>query len=244
MRQSRSAGDGRPVVGTTDDSGGARGTTSEAAALAHPSRQRVAQALAEQPEGMTAFELAEAIGLHHNAIRQHLAVLARAGVVSAAREPIPGRLGRPSVRYRLASADSVAAAGHRELVRLLLRLVRRAGASEGDVEEVGREEGRLLGKAGGGPGELGRAFARLGFAPEEVTAAAARRRGEMDLRLRHCPFKEAVLAPGGDLVCVLHRGLTLGLLDRTVEDAYLATFEPKDPREAGCRVLVRGLGPR
>jgi hypothetical protein len=85
-----------------------------------------------------------------------------------------------------------------------------------------------------------RAFARLGFAPEEVTGAAARRRGEMELRLRHCPFREAVLAPGGELVCTLHRGLTLGLLDGAAEDANLTAFEPKDPRTAGCRVGIRG----
>jgi predicted ArsR family transcriptional regulator len=243
MARARSANESRPDGAAGDTAGPAR-VPSEAAALAHPSRERLALALAERPEGMTAFELAEAIGLHHSAIRQHLAVLARAGVVTSERETVSGRPGRPSIRYRLASLDSVAAAGHRELVRLLLRLVRRAGASEADVEEAGREEGRLLGEAGGGASEVVRAFARLGFAPEEVTDAAARRRGEMDLRLRHCPFKEAVLAPGGELVCALHRGLTLGLLDRAAEDGYLATFEPKDPREAGCRVVARGLGPR
>jgi predicted ArsR family transcriptional regulator len=209
--------------------------------LEHPSRRRIAEALAASAAGLTAFELADAVGLHHNAVRQHLEAMARAGLVSATRDAPGGRRGRPSIRYRLVSREAVEVAGHRELVRLLVALVRRAGASERDVEEFGREEGRVIAEAGAGPRELVGDFARLGFAPEEVTSEAGRRRGEMELRLRHCPFKEAVLAEGGHLVCALHRGLTLGILDRAVEDANLVAFEPHDPIAAGCRVALRGL---
>jgi len=216
----------------------------EAAPLAQPSRQRIAQALAAHPEGMTAYDLARAIGRHHNVVREHLAVLARTGLVSSARDVSSGRRGRPSIRYRLEATDSVTASGHRELVRLLMTLVRRAAMGPDEVEQVGREEGRLLGEPHGGADEVVEVFAHLGFAPEEVTSGAGRRRGQMELRLRHCPFREAVLAPGGEVVCALHRGLSVGLLERVAEDAALVGFEPRDPRQAGCRVSLRGLSPR
>jgi len=219
----------------------ARRAPTEAQALAHPSRERIVEALAASEDGMSAYELAEAVGLHHNAVRQHLELLARAGVVVSERHAVPGRRGRPSIRYRLVSKDGLAQAGHRELVRLLLGLVRRAGATEREVEEFGREEGRLLAHRGAGRQALAEAFARLGFAPEEVTDRAARRRGEMEVRLRRCPFADAVLAPDGHLVCALHRGVTLGLLDVAAEDANLTAFQPRDPIAAGCRVAVRGL---
>jgi predicted ArsR family transcriptional regulator len=218
-----------------------RSSIIEAQALAHPSRQRIAEALAASDEGMTAFELADAVGLHHNAVRQHLARLARAGAVASERHAVPGRRGRPSIRYRLVAKDSLAQAGHRELVRLLLNLARRAGASERDVEDLGREEGRLLARRDGGRPALLGAFARLGFAPDEVTDRTARRAGELDVRLRRCPFADAVLAEGGRLICDLHRGLTLGVLDAAAEDANLTAFEPRDPITAGCRVAARGL---
>ncbi len=222
----------------------ARPATSPAEALAQPSRRRIAEALSGAPHGLTPFEVAEEVGLHHNAVRRHLDVLARAGVVRSEREAAAGRPGRPSRRYRLVATEGLAEAGHRELVRLLVELIRRTGASEQDVEAFGRDEGRLLGH--GRPADAGLAaiLAGLGFAPDDVTEDAARKRGELDLRLRRCPFAEAVLAEGGHLVCALHRGLTLGLLDAAEPDAYLAAFDVRDPIAAGCRVLVRGLPPR
>ena len=218
-------------------------TTSPAEALAQPSRRRIAEILSGVPGGLTPFELAEAVGLHHNAVRRHLDVLARAGVVRSEREAAAGRPGRPSRRYRLVATEGLAEAGHRELVRLLIELIRRTGASEHDVEAFGRDEGRLLGHGQRTGGGLVETLAGLGFAPDDVTENAARAKGELDLRLRRCPFADAVLAQGGHLVCALHRGLTLGFLDATEPDAYLAEFDIRDPIAAGCRVLVLGLPP-
>jgi predicted ArsR family transcriptional regulator len=140
----------------------------------------------------------------------------------------------------------VAAVGQRELVRLLLELVRRAGTDEAGVAAFGSEQGGRLAGLGhsADAGALAAAFAGLGFAPEEVTPQAGRRAGEMDLRLRACPFKDAVLAEGGQLVCALHRGLVQGALERVDPAAELSAFEPKDPLAAGCRILVRGLAAR
>jgi len=216
----------------------------EAQALAHPSRRRIVEAAGSAPAGLTVAELAERVGLHPNAVRQHLVVLQRAGVVVAAPSPPTGRRGRPSARYALAAPHGVEAVGHRELVRLLLELVRRAGTDEDGVEAFGWEQGRRLVREDADIDELTGAFAGLGFAPDEVTSAAARRAGERDVRLRACPFKDAVLAEGGHLICALHRGLVRGALERVDDAAELAIFEPRHPVTAGCRVLVTGLSPR
>lgn len=231
------APDERPPRGARDH---AR-TPRPAEVLAQPSRRRIAEVLAAAPAGLTPFELADAVGLHHNAVRRHLDVLARAGVVASEREAAAGRPGRPSRRYRLIAVDGLAEAGHGELVRLLLQLVRRAGAGEREVEDFGRDEGRLMGRDGEGISKLVQTLAGLGFAPDDVTPDVARQAGELDVRLLHCPFAAAVLAEGGALVCALHRGLTLGVLDVAAPDAYLAGFEIRDPIAAGCRVHVRGL---
>ncbi len=212
--------------------------------MAHPSRRRITEALGAATGGLTVSELAERVELHPNAVRQHLEVLQRAGVVVKAPSPPTGRRGRPSARYALAAPHGVAAVGHRELVRLLLELVRRAGTDEDGVEAFGWEQGRRLVGDDADVDDLTAAFAGLGFAPEEVTSAAGRRAGERDVRLRACPFKDAVLAPGGHLICALHRGLVRGALERVDYDAELSIFEPKHPVTAGCRVLVTGLEPR
>lgn len=219
-------------------------TLEEGAALAHPSRRAIAEVLGAEEGGLSVAPLAARVGLHQNAVRQHLEILQRSGIVVASPAPPTGRRGRPSVRYALAAPHAVAAVGHRELVRLLLELVRRARTSEDDVEAFGWEQGRELVGGGEGLGGLVSSLAGLGFAPEEVTSEADRRAGELDLRLRACPFKEAVLAEGGQLICALHRGLVRGALERIDDDAELAVFEPKDPVTAGCRVLVRGAAPR
>jgi predicted ArsR family transcriptional regulator len=109
------------------------------------------------------------------------------------------------------------------------------------VEAFGWEQGRGLVARDAPADALPASFAGLGFAPEEVTPEGERRQGRMDLRLRACPFKEAVLAEGGHLICALHRGLVRGALERIDADAELEVFEPKDPVTAGCRVLVSGL---
>ncbi len=217
-------------------------TPEEASALAHPSRRRIAEILGAG-EGLTVADLADRVDLHPNAVRQHLDVLQRAGVVVAAPAPPTGRRGRPSSVYSLAAPHAVAAVGHRELVRLLLEFIRRMRTTEDDIEAFGWDQGpKLL------PGEdadaLVASFAGLGFAPEEVTNEGDRRAGSIDVRLRSCPFKEAVLAEGGHLICALHRGLVRGALERIGDDAELEVFEPKDPVTAGCRVLVSGLAPR
>lgn len=215
---------------------------SEARVLVHPSRQRVVQALSAHPDGLTVAQLANAVGVRSNTVRLHLEVLLRAGVVSAKPAPPTGHRGRPSNRYLLAQPDAVAAVGHRELVQMLLELVRRAGVGEEEVEVVGWGRGERQVPREASVKDAVAMLSRLGFAPADVTSAAQARTGARHLRLWACPFKDAVLAEGGELICALHRGLVRGALERAA--AELTTFEPKDPVSAGCIVGIAAPPPR
>jgi len=212
-------------------------TVSDAAiaAMAHPSRRRIVDAVAAAPDGATIFDLAGVVGLHHNAVRSHMAALARAGVVWSERERGTGRPGRPRIVYRLAHPEMVAEVNPRhELVGLLLKLVKRAHITETEVEAVGVEDGRRMAAEGIGFVE---SFRRMGFAPDDVTDGTAAARGEVTVMLRHCPFADAADGEHGATVCALHRGVARGIL-ATVGGEILE-FTPADPRAGECRVVAR-----
>lgn len=210
-----------------------------ARALGHPSRRRIAAELAGSPEGLTAGQIAHRVGLHHNAVRQHLATLAGAGVVASERDAPAGR-GRPTIRYRLVDDQAPRVAAHQELLRLLVGLVARSGIKDDEVEEHGREAGAGIPIAPDRDGLMA-SVAQLGFAPREVGPATDASHGVLDVALDFCPFRDAVLAPGGEVICTLHHGLMAGLVARVSAAAELTRFDPKDPRTAGCRVRVEGL---
>jgi predicted ArsR family transcriptional regulator len=210
-----------------------------AAALAHASRRRIANLLANAPSGLGVAAIADGVGLHPNAVRQHLDVLARAGVIAAERRPPHGR-GRPGFLYRLVDPEAPRIAAHQELVRMLVNLLRRTGIGPDEIEAYGREQGARL-VTGAGVHAFLDGFARMGFAPRELGTAADRRKGRLELSLEHCPFRDAVAQPGGDLICTLHRGLSAGMASRAAASARLTEFQPRDPFEAGCRLVVEDL---
>ncbi len=203
--------------------------------MLHPSRRRIVEHLAVASDGATVFDIADAVGLHHNAVRSQLATLAKAGVVWSERPKANDRPGRPRIVYRLVAVEDVAAdAGRKELFDMLLRIVVRARVSEVEVEAVGMEEGRRLAATGA---KVVTGFIRGGFAPEDVTTAEQAKRGESHLILRHCPFAEAVKGPEGAMVCVLHRGIARGLLSAT--GGELIELVPTNPDAPACRVSGR-----
>jgi predicted ArsR family transcriptional regulator len=204
-----------------------------AAALARPAAARIADVLAAAPGGMTAQEVATALGLHHTGVRSRLAGLERAGVVEARTDPPDGR-GRPARRYVLTPDPAEReAAGHRALVRLLMAVVRESGFGAADVERFGERQGRVFVLPAGGPAEVTAAFERLGFAPREVEPGPA-----PDLVLDRCPFADGVEAPGGHLICVLHRGLARGMAREAAPGVEVVGLDARDPRLAGCRLRM------
>ncbi len=205
-----------------------------AAVLARPAAQRVTAALAAASGPMTAQEVADALGLHHTGVRTQLGALERAGVIDAETDPPRGR-GRPVRRYSLApELGDREAIGHHELVRLLMGLVRQTGLGADEMERFGERQGVAVPVRGGGLSELREAFERMGFAPREIPGPAP-----ADLILERCPFVEAVEAPGGELVCILHRGLARGIARQAAPEVTVTDLLPEDPRRAGCRLCLR-----
>lgn len=207
-----------------------------AEALVQSTRRRVAEALALSGGGLGVSELAERIDLHPNAVRRHLSILAEAGIVAVERDRPSGR-GRPRLRYRLVDAHAPRVAAHQELVRILTAYLVRTGAGMDDVEEFGRRQGGFFATEEGATGILD-AFTRLGFAPRETGSARDAGRGRLGMRLDHCPFRDAVSEPGGEIICRLHRGLAQGIASAAAPGSTVTGFEPRDPVRAGCRVQI------
>lgn len=204
-----------------------------AAGLARPAARKIAAVLGASRRPMTAQELADALGRHHTGIRVQLRALERAGVVDVTTDPPRGR-GRPTRRYALApDPGDREAAGHRELVRLLMGLVRQTGLGPEDVERFGERQGWAVPEPGGGVAELWEAFERMGFAPRWAAGGAT-----SDLVLGRCPFADGVEAPGGGLICLLHRGLARGTARRAAPGVVVTELVVEDPRRAGCRLRV------
>jgi predicted ArsR family transcriptional regulator len=208
--------------------------------LAAPTRARLFAHLAGLGRPAATDELAAELGLHPSGVRVHLGRLHAAGLI--ARERVPQTLGRPRDSWSIAP-DALPGGEPRDAYPRLARwLARSIPARPGrlrEVEHAGREVGRELPAArAGGPAEeaMGRALTALGFAPQRQ----ATRRGRVLFRLGNCPYREAV-RENQEVVCSLHRGLTLGLLERLDAGARLRDFAPRDPDRAGCLIEVEGF---
>ena len=232
--------------------------------MARPARRRPRRAVARAPRArggaradrraphrrraggrggpQTAQEVADALGLHHTSVRVQLAALEGAGVVEGLTDPPSGR-GRPVRRYVLApDPGDREAVGHRELVRLLMGLVRQTGLGPEEMERFGERQGWAVPAAGR---RHRRAAARV-RAPR-LRAARGPGPGPADLVLGRCPFADGVEAPGGELICLLHRGLARGIAARAAPEVAVTDLVIEDPRRAGCRLRLAArarLSPR
>ncbi len=106
------------------------------------------------------------------------------------------------------------------------------------MERFGERQGWEVPLPGGGIDELRGAFERLGFAPREVPGG-----DPPDLVLDSCPFADGVEAPGGELICLLHRGLARGIALRAAPDVAVTDLVIEDPRRAGCRLCLAARAP-
>ena len=206
----------------------------QARALGDPTRHRIFRFLADSEGPVDVGELTEYLGLNHNAIRQHLAKLAEAGLVLQTTAPSDGP-GRPRLLFEVdpASDGRWGVEGPYQRLSLLLAEMVRSGDNAVDV---GRRAGRQLRIREPQAGrdvvtELHDAIARGGFDPK------LRRQGDrVDLILRTCPFVDtAMLDP--DTICSLHLGLAEGLADQ-LGGLAVDELQRRDPRSAGCRLRL------
>lgn len=203
--------------------------------LAQSTRARAFALLGELRRPATTDELAIELGLHRNGARFHLERLEQAGLVERRRQR--QQRGRPlDVWTVAASARPMGRAprAYGDLSRWLARAIKLKAASPRGFERAGRGIGRELAPSATGDASAALAIAltALGFQPIEQSAGT--------FCLRNCPYPDAV-HEDQPVICALHRGITLGLLDVLAPAARLTTFEPKDPDEAGCLIGVSGL---
>lgn len=214
--------------------------TTPGGALAHPTRARLFALVAQLRRPAATAELAERLGLHPNGVRLHLERLADAGLLERGRERRPR--GRPRDTWSVspgARPSGEAPSAYADLGRWLVRSLTGAGVGVEEVEATGRRIGRELAPDpddGSAEERMRGVLAALGFSPERKRA---RGRGRLSYKLGNCPYRE-VAGERRQVVCGLHRGMTLGLLDAIDPDTELTSFVPRDPAKAGCTIELRG----
>ncbi|MBK5287911.1 MAG: helix-turn-helix domain-containing protein [Acidimicrobiia bacterium] len=205
----------------------------QARALGDPTRHQIFRHVADAHRPVDVAELTELLGLNHNAVRQHLAKLVGAELLTEDHAPRSGR-GRPRLVYELdAGADSRwGVTGPYERLSVLLAEILRTGESP---EQIGRRAAarqRLGVTPDGDPVALiVEAMDRQGFDP----VVRDRGRGRAEIVLQHCPFSTAAVADA-DSVCGIHLGIAEGLAQRT--GAVVDELERRDPRRADCRLRL------
>jgi predicted ArsR family transcriptional regulator len=206
----------------------------EARALGDPTRHRLFRYIADAPGPVGVAELTEYVGLNHNAVRQHLALLKDAELVVEEVED-RSRPGRPRLLYRVHPE----AAGRWDTTSAyawLGRLLADAITLRRGPRQIGRQEGHRraaeLSGTGRGVELLNAEMARLGFRP------AYRERGpRVEYVLGRCPFAD-VADVHPETVCQLHVGLAEGLAEG-FGDVEVEQLVIKNPHRAGCRLVVR-----
>lgn len=213
----------------------------EARALGDPTRFAIFTHVAEAPAGVRVAALTDHLGLHPNAVRQHLAKLCEAGLLVEETAPRAGP-GRPAFQYRVApeAAGAWGTPGpYQQVAVLLARLV----GSDRTPRELGAEAGREAVAAGPRGRDavegLHDEMARRGFAPRRVDTRAG-----PELVLERCPFEAAARA-NPDAVCDLHRGLAEGITAGLGGEVEVRGLIARHPGRAGCRLqLTRPPAPQ
>jgi predicted ArsR family transcriptional regulator len=180
--------------------------------LAGMSRARLLTVLGRSARPMGVRELAEAVDLHPNTVRQHLDQLVEAGLTVRDTAPPIGR-GRPALRYAAEpGSDEQDPAPYRALAGVLAEQLGRLPDSVGVAREAGERWGRALAHEATDPAPTINAIGRLvelldaaGFAPEAPVADGR------PIRLHHCPFG-TLARDHGEVVCGVHLGLMRGAL--------------------------------
>lgn len=206
----------------------------QARALGDPTRHQIFRYVADAGGTVDVAELTSHLALNHNAIRQHLAKLVKAGLVIETSAAPTGR-GRPRLQYAVdpSTESRWGVTGPYERLSMLLTEILRTGDSP---VEVGRRAGQRLRMGQDRPNETVDTFVELmtkqGFEP------IARVSGDsVDVTLRACPFTSAVLTDP-DVVCALHLGMAQGMAE-AVGAIVVEELAPEDPRQANCVLRCR-----
>lgn len=200
---------------------------------------RVADALASLGPGATLAALAERLGGHPNATRQHLDALVDGGFATSAPLPPTGR-GRPAQGFTLTASGrraltvDAARTAYVELACAIAAWLTANGHPAAEALEIGRTWGATRASDRGEPldwSTMVDLLDELGFAPDaDQGERSAGSRGRT-LRLRTCPMLESA-REHPEVICRVHQGLVEGALGGA--DVTLLPFA-----EPGACVLSR-----
>lgn len=204
--------------------------------LAQPTRAQIFAFLVERRGPAQTDEIAGHLGLHPNGVRRHLERLEEGGFVRRGQ----ARQGQGRPRDIWTVSPDAHPSGERprayaDLARWLARAIPPTRARMRELERTGREVGcELAPEVGGDPPEAFRdAMSALGFQP----SLEVRSDGGFTCTLGNCPYLGSAIE-NPEIVCVLHRGMTAGVLAELDPGAKLVRFEPREPVTAGCVIEV------
>lgn len=207
----------------------------EAKALGDPTRHRIFRYVAESAFPVGVAELTAHMGLNHNAVRQHLAILVDAGLVLEELEPASGRPGRRALQYRL-HPEVAGAWGTAGPYEWLAALLADAVERQASPRQIGQEAGRRAAPEASNGSDvldaLEEEMERRGFRPSRTSKGS-----RVDFVLGRCPFED-VAATNAKTVCQLHLGMAEGLADG-LGGVEVLRLVAKNPHRAGCRVALR-----
>ncbi|MDO5063421.1 helix-turn-helix transcriptional regulator [Actinomyces bowdenii] len=170
-------------------------------------RRRVLEVVEASDEAMTAVQVASALNLHHNTVREHLDSLVDAGFVTISTRPT-GKRGRPALRYSSTAPDP------RQVIESYLTLLDAVAQILGEGEEAEATAlaiGQRWAELSPSVLDVAAAFdattkermsallphlAMMGFAPEVK---------DDEIVLRTCPLVSHGHNPH-PLVCAMHEG--------------------------------------
>lgn len=184
--------------------------------------------------------------LHPNAIRQHLAKLEEAGLVSSEASRAAGS-GRPHRVYRTKGplhGLELLPRDYKLLCEMLLEFFSSSKATMDEIKAFGKRWGEKRVRERIKEGDHKRSseeatrlllaqFSTWGFEPRLITASDQR----IDIRLQNCIFRE-VVGFHPDLVCSLLHGVLEGLLIPFVGEHHSGLEKGIAHGEDSCRVLV------
>lgn len=194
-----------------------------------PARARVARALAERGPKALLATLADHLGGHPNATRQHLEALVSAGHATV-ESLSPGGRGRPAQAWTITTAGRRALSAesgdsaYAELVDALASRLADRPDAVAEARAIGRSWGARRAQDGRSLVEV---LDELGFTPVTDEASPA------TVRLLTCPILDSVRTHP-DVICAIHQGLVEGALGPGA-DVHLEPFA-----EPGACVLTAG----
>jgi predicted ArsR family transcriptional regulator len=206
----------------------------EAKALSDKTRRRVLSYIAQSGTPVTVAEITGIMGLNHNAVRQHLAVLKKAGLVTEEFER-RDRPGRPRLLYRPTPQVNTAMAATGPYVWLSLLLAKAVTEGVSSLE-VGREEGIKRGRDLLGKGNtcdlITQEMTVRGFCPTKIVDGQC-----VDLQLNRCPFAD-VVGSEGKTICQLHLGIVEGMVQVLGGTKVVGLMVADDPHQGRCHLVL------